>query len=106
MENIDLSLMGKRVKARRKSIKLSQAELAEQCGVSTAYVGHIERGNRSPSVEMLLLLCKALSVTPDYLLQDYLQDVASSHFTESDAQYLEHLVALIREPARIWPDAK
>lgn len=106
MEAFDLTMLGKRIRFRRKALKISQAVLAEKCGVSTAYVGHIERGNRSPSVEILLALCAALTVTPDYLLQDYLEDNPANHLTESDAKVLERIAQYIREPLSSWADKK
>ena len=53
----------------RKERKLSQAELAEAAGVSTKLVSAIEQGERSPSLETVDKLCRALSVTPIELLQ-------------------------------------
>lgn len=40
--------------------ELSQAELAEQAGVTRQTIANIERGNYAPSVYLALAICKAL----------------------------------------------
>ena len=53
----------------RTARKLSQATLAKAAGVSVSYVSMLERGQRSPPLEMLEALAKALRVSPAELLQ-------------------------------------
>lgn len=65
---MDYVLLGKRVRIRRNILDITQASLAEMIGVSTSFVGHIERGTRKLSVETLYLLCKALDTSADFLL--------------------------------------
>ena len=48
--------MGKRVRKQRQLIGLTQQELAERIGVSTSFVGHVERGTRKASLETLVAL--------------------------------------------------
>ena len=60
--------MGKRVRKQRQLIGLTQQELAERIGVSTSFVGHVERGTRKASLETLVALSNALGVGVDYLL--------------------------------------
>mgnify|MGYP000050039767 CR=1 FL=1 len=47
---------------------LGVTELAERIGVSTSFVGHVERGTRKASLETLVALSNALGVGVDYLL--------------------------------------
>ena len=63
-------LLGERVRKKRKQLGLSQEELSEACGISPAYIGIIERGNRKLSVETLVKIANALNVNTDYLLRD------------------------------------
>lgn len=56
------------VKARRKEIGLTQAELAEKAGASQPYIAQMEGGTRCPGVEFLAPLAEALQTTPDALL--------------------------------------
>ena len=65
---MDYVQLGKLVRIRRKSLGLTQEELAELLGVSTSFVGHIERGTRKLSVETLHGLCMALDTSADYLM--------------------------------------
>jgi len=53
----------------RTARKLSQATLAKAAGVSVSYVSMLERGQRSPPLETLEALAKALRVSPFELLQ-------------------------------------
>jgi transcriptional regulator with XRE-family HTH domain len=65
---MDYVLLGKRVRIRRMVLELTQEGLAEKIGVSTSFIGHIERGSRKLSVETLYALCKALDTSADFLL--------------------------------------
>jgi transcriptional regulator with XRE-family HTH domain len=65
---MDYVLLGKRVRIRRQVLGLTQEGLAEKIGVSTSFIGHIERGSRKLSVETLYALCKALDTSADFLL--------------------------------------
>ncbi len=42
---------------------ISQEELAGRCGIHRTYLGSIERGEKSISVEMALKLCAGLGVS-------------------------------------------
>jgi transcriptional regulator with XRE-family HTH domain len=48
--------------------KLSQKELAKRVGISVSYVSMLERGHRSPPLETVEKLAKALAVPPTKLL--------------------------------------
>ena len=65
--NIDYTKIGKRIAKRRNVLDMTQAELAEKAGLSATYTGNIERGAKC-SIETLMKICAALTVTPDYLL--------------------------------------
>jgi len=67
---IDYVALGRRIRICRKRKKLSQEKLGEVCSISTAHVGHIERGTRIPSIEALYQISKELDVSLDYLLFD------------------------------------
>lgn len=58
-ETIDL---GRRVRESRLSLGLSQAEVAEMCGLSVPYVSRIEQGKGNPTIAALSALANALSV--------------------------------------------
>lgn len=50
--------------------KLSQQAVARKARVSVSYVSMLERGERTPPLETLEVLAKALDVSPLYLLQE------------------------------------
>jgi transcriptional regulator with XRE-family HTH domain len=54
---------GKRVKELRKSIGITQDELAERVEVSKDYIGLIERGLRSPSLQTVEKIAISLKVS-------------------------------------------
>lgn len=60
--------MGKRIAKRRKSLRLSQEELAEMADVSPQLLSTAERGTKAMRPENLLKLSTALGVSTDYLL--------------------------------------
>ena len=65
---MDYKRLGRIVSEERKKMGLTQEELAEMIGISTAFVGHIERGTRVLSVQTLWRLCGALNLSSDFLL--------------------------------------
>jgi transcriptional regulator with XRE-family HTH domain len=56
------------VRKLRSKKKLSQKTLADKIGISVSYVSMLERGQRSPPLDMLEKVAKALGVTPVSLL--------------------------------------
>lgn len=56
------------IKALRAKKKLSQGAVAEKAGVSVSYISMLERGQRSPPLDTLESLAKALGVPPVSLI--------------------------------------
>lgn len=73
-KNIDYIALGKRIKEKRISKKLTQEQLGEICELSSAHIGHIERGTRILSVDVLFRIAQALDVSIDYLLFDSVEN--------------------------------
>ena len=65
---MDYSAMGKKIRRKRREMDITQEQLAALVGISTSFVGHIERGTRVPSIETLYRICDALGVSADYLM--------------------------------------
>jgi transcriptional regulator with XRE-family HTH domain len=53
-------VLGKRIQKRRKELALTQEALAEKVDLSRAYVGYIEQGRNTPSLEVLEKIAKIL----------------------------------------------
>lgn len=67
---IDYIALGARIRDARRAKGLTQERLGELCSLSTAYIGHLERGTRVASLETLARLSRVLHVSMDYLLFD------------------------------------
>lgn len=61
---------GKRVAELRKKAGYSQEQFAFKCGVDRTYVGVIERGEKSPTLNTIEKIAKALGISKS-LLFDY-----------------------------------
>lgn len=59
---------GEKVKYFRQINNLSQKEVADYLGVSTAQISDIEKGKSSPSLKRAVLLSDFLGVSLDYLV--------------------------------------
>jgi transcriptional regulator with XRE-family HTH domain len=63
-----LSRFAANVRRLRSKKKLSQKALADRIGISVSYVSMLERGQRSPPLETIEKMAKALGVPPAALL--------------------------------------
>ena len=75
MQNMDVSdsmvlyrMLGKRVRQLRLQKKMTQEQLAERAGISTSFLGHIERGSRKLSLDSFCRIARALGCTANDLL--------------------------------------
>lgn len=68
--HIDYKALGKSIRKARTDSGMTQEKLGELCSLSTAHIGHIERGTRIPSLETFYRIATALGVSADELLLD------------------------------------
>ncbi len=68
MYNIDYKEVGKRIRAERRKQDLTQEKLAEMANISDSFLGHIERGGRTLSIETLAKLANALNLSIEYII--------------------------------------
>jgi len=68
MREKNLKRIGKNIRAARKSKKLTIETLSELAGISESFLGTVERGESSISIETLTNLCKVLDVSADSLV--------------------------------------
>lgn len=71
---MDRKLLGRRIREERMRIGLTQEQIAESINVSTTYVGFIERGERSVTLEKLILLAECFHLPIDALLHEVPND--------------------------------
>ena len=67
-DSLDYREIGRRVKELRVKRHLTQEKLGEGVGISTAFVGHIERGEKKASLETISRLTACLGTTMDYIV--------------------------------------
>ena len=72
--NVQLASIGKNIRQFRIRKKLRQEDLAERSGLSTNYIGMVERGEKIPSLETFICIVNALGVTADMVLSDVLDN--------------------------------
>jgi len=60
--------LGERIKNERQRIRLTQEQFGELVDISSAYIGQIERNERTPSLKSLKNIAKELNVSLDYLI--------------------------------------
>ena len=76
MSNL-LIQFGQNIKAKRKSLGISQDDLAHLADVDRSYVGRIERGEANISLDMLYKLAATLQCSPLELLPEPAQNTNS-----------------------------
>lgn len=86
---INSLLFGEKLRKCRIAKKLTMAELAELSNISYRYLGDIERGEKIPKLDTLLIIANVLEVSLDYLLQDSL-----SIYKKQDIQNLIYKLPL------------
>lgn len=62
-------VMATNLRRTRHDQKMTQEELAEQSGLSSRYIGAVERGDVSASVTVLGKIAEALKISPCELLK-------------------------------------
>lgn len=60
--------IGSRLLVRRKELHYTQERMAELLGISTGFYGMIERGEKAPSIEKLVMIYEKLGTDITYLL--------------------------------------
>jgi len=106
-DKIDFTAIGHKLRTERVRMGQTQEQVAEVIGITPAFVGHIERGERSMSLDTLIHLCNLYRVTIDYLLSDSLPqnddtalaqiaDILKDKLPEEQAALLDILRAAAR----------
>jgi transcriptional regulator with XRE-family HTH domain len=94
------SQLGPRVRALRETLSLTQEQLAERAGISHSHLSMIERGDRTPHVETLMSLAKALGIAVSQLLLDA-NEPGESSGQSPDLQLMTYLGTLRLTPGDV-----
>ena len=89
---MDLAVIGKFIKERRKAKNLTQAELAQKIFVSEKTISKWECGNGFPDATLMLPLCKELGINANELLSGKLLE--ESEYKDKAEQNIIHLQSL------------
>lgn len=92
---MDYILMGRQVRSARKRKGMTQQTLAQCVGISTSFLGHVERGSRIASLETAVNLCRTLEISTDDLLGVTGQN-GEDRMRQACA-YLEEVLSLLRD---------
>ena len=95
--DIDLEIIGSRIKAARRKRKLSQAELAELLNISSVHVSKIELGKTNFGVDILMKITEVLQVSADELLRT---DVPTAN-----AVYAEEIIGILEGSSQAEKEA-
>ena len=79
---MDQIALGKRIKAARERVGMTQEDLAAAVDYSVDHVSVVERGVKPPKLEKLVAIANVLKVGTDELLQDNLDVATLLHATE------------------------
>ena len=96
-DNRVLIEMGDRISKQRKSLKLTQEQLADTIGVSTQMISNLELGKKAIRPENLIKICSALGVSADYLLTGVKSDNPYNDIAKKLPDLSLKELALIRE---------
>lgn len=69
---MQLDTIGKNIRKYRLMKKYRQEDLAERAGLTTNYIGMVERGEKIPSLETFIKILNTLEVSSDMILADVL----------------------------------
>ncbi len=85
--------IGKNIRKIRLEKKLRQEDLAERAGLSTNYIGMVERGEKIPALETFITILNVLEASADVILSD----VLVTGYTVKNSLLAEKLSTLSRD---------
>nr|MBE6545006.1 helix-turn-helix transcriptional regulator [Oscillospiraceae bacterium] len=77
-----LKEMGERINSTRKSMKITQEELAEKMDVSVQMISNLELGKKAIRPENMVKLCDSLNISADYILRGKFASYETSEIFE------------------------
>lgn len=103
-----IDILRENIKTLRKEAGISQETLSRECHYDKTYVGKIERGDTTPSMEAILRIADVLDITPTSLFQADLSDSPESfnqQLEEQSQKVGELFVDIFQQsPSIFFPD--
>lgn len=84
---MDYNKLGERIREERTKRHLTQEKLAESVDISTTYMGQIERGEKSLTLDTLVKIVNYFELTIDNLLRDSI-----NAYRTGDQEEWNHLI--------------
>lgn len=103
MEKFNYAALGARIRRYRRALELTQEKLSGMAGISTSFLGLIERGSRKASLETLLNLSNALQVGIADLFASEFKPVGSENHYR---QVVEEIASIIQRSTKLLSEAK
>lgn len=72
--------IGRRIRAAREKMNMTQSELSLAIGCSIQHVSVIEHGRKTPKLETLIKIINTLRVPPDIIFQDVIEFNIDSNY--------------------------
>lgn len=93
--------LARRLQEQRTLMNLSQKQVATSIGVSASVISNYESGERTPSVENLIMLARLYHCSTDYLLgitkADKAKQLDASMLNDKQYQLLQTLLMSLQE---------
>lgn len=93
----DFRKIGNKLLMFRKKVGLTQAEVAEEAGLSDRTYADIERGTVNMRIETILRICNVLHITPDMILTE--ENISFSVQEQELMERLNHCDPKVKETA-------
>ena len=101
-KELDYQALGARIRKAREHKGYTQEQLSEECSLSPSFIGHIERGTRTPSLETVYNISCVLEISTDELLfgsvaetENLFSDIAQT-LHRKDPDKVERFMSTIR----------
>lgn len=98
---INKKAFGKRLREAREKCRYTQAELAEEIGVSQNFLGDIERGIKLPSLNKLIALSNVLKLSLDTMFAESLDNIISEtgeiYYTDRQLAIMNSVIKAIND---------
>lgn len=111
-QDIDAKFLGRMLKYRRETARLTQQEAADRIGLSLSYYKNMERGSNNPSIPSLYAALFTYNLSPDSIFFPSLEDSNNTTYkqilrllnrcSESDLElYLSILTAILSNKDKV-----
>ena len=104
---VDYRAIGKRIKIARIKADMTQEVLAEKAGISPTHMSNIETGNSKLSLQVIVALANALSVTVDSFLCDNVicsKEIFSQEIQNVVSDYDEYEIRIVADLVKAAKD--